>query len=247
MIKNYNSYHYSFGENVFITLQGVLIIMVLGYVFYQSIFGMILLSPIILLIRRIQRKRKIEKRKWQLNIEFREAILSLSAALSAGYSVENAFEEAFRDLKLLYGENALIMQELSYLINQIRMNITTERALMEFGQRSGIEDIICFAEIFATAKRTGGDLIKIIKTTSNTISDKIEVKREILTLLSAKRYEANIMRMIPIVIIFYLQLSSPDFLKPLYHNLFGILVMTVLFIIYIGAYYLIEKIIAIEV
>lgn len=247
MIEDYNSYHFTLSENLLITLQGALIAMVLGFAFYQSFLGMIILSPMILLIRWSQRRRKIERRKWQLNIEFRDAILSLSAALSAGYSAENALEEAWKDLRILYPEDTFIMREIAYLINQIRMNITTEKAFMEFGKRSGIEDIISFAEIFATAKRTGGDLIKIIKTTSQTISDKIDVKREILTMLSAKRYEANIMKMIPIAIIFYLQVSSPGFLKPMYHNLFGNLVMTALFVIYICAYCLIEKIITIEV
>jgi len=247
VIEDYNTYHFTLKENITVILQGILIITVLGGLFYQSIFGILFLSPIIILYRKAKIKQRISTRKWQLNMEFRDGILSLSAALGAGYSAEHAFEEARRDLKLLYQEEAHIMQEFSYLINQIRMNITTEKALIEFGERTGVEDIISFAEIFATAKRTDGDLIKVIKTTSNTISDKIEVKREIITLVTAKRYEANIMKLIPMGILCYLYFSSPGFLDPLYHNFFGVAVMTILLSCYLCAYLLIEKIVAIEI
>lgn len=247
MIENYNTYHFTLKENCRYLFQGVLITSIFGSLFYQSIFGILFLSPIIFFYYKAKRKVQVKNRKWQLNLEFRDGILGLSAALNAGYSAEHAFEEACKDLQLLYKEDSLIVQEFSYLIKQLRMNITVEKALSDFGERTGVEDIISFAEIFTTAKRTGGDLIKVIKTTSNTISDKIEVKREIITLVTAKRYEANIMKLIPLGILCYLYFSSPGFLNPLYHNLFGVAVMTILLGSYLGAFLLIEKIVAIEV
>jgi tight adherence protein B len=189
----------------------------------------------------------MEERKWKINQEFKDGIISLSAALSSGYSAENAFEEAWKDLKLLYKEDALIMREFSYIINQIRMNITVEKALNEFAERTGVEDILNFAEIFSTAKRSGGDLVKVIRSTANAISDKVEVKREIITMVTAKKYEADIMKIIPLGIIFYLQFFSPGFLDPLYHNILGKMVMSILLIAYLCAYYLADKIVAIEV
>jgi tight adherence protein B len=139
------------------------------------------------------------------------------------------------------------MQELSYMVNQIRMNVTVEKVLEEFAIRSQVEDILSFSEVFNTAKRTGGDLISVIKLTGNVINDKIEVKREIITLITAKRMEANIMKGIPVFILIYLSLSSPGFLSPLYHNVFGVIIMSVMLLFYLGAYLVIERIVAIEV
>jgi tight adherence protein B len=192
-------------------------------------------------------KGMAKDRRWKLNLQFRDGILALSAALEAGYSAEHAFEEACKDLRLIYTEDSLIMREFSYMTNQIRMNITVEKALSEFGERTGIEDILSFSEVFSTAKRTGGDLINVINICSNIICDKIEVKREIITLITAKRLEANIMKVIPVLILVYLSVSSPGFLDPLYHNLLGIIAMTGFLLCYLGAYLLIDKIIAIEV
>ena len=247
MIENYNVYHFSIKENVKYIVQGLFIAIILGSLFYESIIGMVCLSPVIYFYRRGRKKKLIEQRKWRLNQEFLDGLVSFAAAITAGYSVENAIEEARKDLKNLYDENSLIMQEFYYMNNQIRMNIRVEKAWKEFGERSKVEDIENFAEVFSTAKRTGGDLTKVVKTTCNTITDKIEVRREIKTLVTAKMYEANIMKMIPIGMLCYLKVSSPGYLDALYHNGFGIGFMTLGLGIYFISYRLIEKIVQIDI
>ena len=247
MINDYNTYHFNLKENLRYIFQGSIIVIILGYLFYQNILGIFLLSPIIYFYRKRKMKALMKHRKWKLNQEFRDGILALSASLESGYSAENAFEEACKDLHQIYQEDAMILREFSYIINQIGMNITVEKALNDFGERTGIEDIKSFSEVFHTAKRAGGDLIHVIKITSNMISDKIEVKRDIITLITAKRLEANIMKAIPLFILVYLLTSSPGFLDPLYHNVTGIAVMTILLFIYLSTYAIIDKIIAIEV
>lgn len=224
-----------------------MIVSILALLFYRSVVAALLLSPIIYYYRKRKILELLKKKKWKLNLEFRDGILALSAALEAGYSAEHAFTEACNDLKRMYQENAMIIREFKYIINQIGMNITIEKALMDFGERTDIEDIQSFSEVFRTAKRTGGDLINIIKLTANIISDKIEVKREIITLISAKRLEANIMKVIPLLILIYLSISSPGFLDPLYHNFFGLIIMTCFLLCYLGAFLMIDKIVAIDV
>lgn len=246
MIEDYNKYRFSLKEICRYTLQGVGVAVIIGFLFFQSLLGILLLCPILIPYCRRAKKRLIQNRKWQLNLEFKDAIISLSAALNAGYSAEHGLEEVIKDLSLIYDGNTTIMKELAYILNQLRMNITVEKALMQLGERTGIEDIISFAEVFATAKRTGGDLIKIIKTSCNTIQDKIEVKREIITIVTAKKLEADIMRVIPLGFICFLLISSPGFLNPLYHNSFGIILMTFLLGLYLVTYHMIDRIIAIE-
>ncbi len=234
-------------ENILILLQGLAATVILGILFFQSVLGILVLSPVIPFYRSIRAKELMKEQKWRLNLEFRDGIAALAAALEAGYSAENAYEEAYKDLRQIYQEGALILREFSGIIHQIKMSIPVEKALYDFGERTGIEDIQSFSEVFHTAKRTGGDLIHIIKSTSSIISDKIEVKREINTLITGKRLEANIMKLTPLLILFYFSVSSPDFLTPLYHNLSGVLIMTLFLFSYLGAYLLIDKIVAIEV
>lgn len=247
MIINYSIYHYSNKEWMGYFLQGAAFGGFIGYLFYADLAGVFLLTIYGFVHVHIKRKQLIKDRKWQLNLEFRDGLSSLSAALNAGYSIENAFSQAITDLKLMYSEEALIVQEFEGIVKQINMNRTVEEALKDFANRSSVEDVINFAEVFATAKRTGGDIIKIIRTTGNSMNDKLEVKREVVTLITGKKFEANIMSLIPIFIIIYLRMFSSDFLEPLYHNLFGVVFMTIILILYLGVYQLTRKIINIEV
>jgi len=247
MIENYNIYRFSLQEKIRYILEGLLKAVILGYLFYRSIWGIIFLCPLIFIHCKKKRSELAKTRKWQLNLEFRDGINSLAAALSAGYSVEHAFTEAVKDLKRMYPQGSLIVGEFTFIANQIQMNITAEKALYNFGRRSGIEDIISFAEVFSIAKRTGGDIVQIIKTTGNIINDKLEVRREIMTMIAGKKFEANIMKFVPAGILGFLSVSSPGFLKPLYNNIFGIIIMTVILGIYLCTSRFIDKIISIEV
>ncbi len=247
MIPDYRQYKLSHMENIKYIMQGIAGVILLGILFYQSLVAILILLPMIWLYRKRMKKELMKERLWNLNLEFRDGIIALSAALEAGYSAEHALEEACKDLRQIYKEDALILREFNFMINQLHMNITIERVMSDFGERTGMEDILSFSEVFSTAKRTGGDLIHVIKVTSNIISDKIEIKREILTLITAKRLEANIMKLTPLFILIYLNVTSSGFLDPLYHNFLGIITMSILLICYLAASFAIDKIIAIEV
>ena len=39
-------------------------------------------------------------------------MLSVSVALNAGYSIENSFKEALKELNVLYGKDALLLKNL---------------------------------------------------------------------------------------------------------------------------------------
>lgn len=92
-----------------------------------------------------------------------------------------------------------------------------------------------FAQVLTYAKRNGGNLVDIIRNTTDTISDKIEVKREISAITSAKKLEQNIMNLVPIGIILYMRLTSVEMFSKLYGNAVGILIMTICLVIYFAA------------
>ena len=91
------------------------------------------------------------------------------------------------------------------------------------------------AEIFGFAKRSGGDFPQIIRTTAARISAKIEVEREVDTVIAGKKLEGKIMSVMPFFILAYLNLASGEFIDPLYGNLAGVLVMSAALLVFVGA------------
>lgn len=131
--------------------------------------------------------------------------------------------------------------------SQQKVSVPIENLFLNFGERCGIEDIENFAAVFSTAKRSGGDMDKIIQTSARMLGDKIDVKKEIETTLAAKKAEQMIMSLMPAGIILYLQFTSPGFLQVLYGNFFGVCAMTVCLGIYGLSYWMGQRIVDIEV
>ena len=140
-----------------------------------------------------------------------------------------------------------IVREFHYIESRKKVSVPVEELFLGLGERSGIEDIENFAAVFSTAKRSGGDMDKIIQTSARMLGDKIDVRKEIETTLSAKKAEQMIMSLMPAGIILYLQLTSPGFLEVLYGNPFGVCAMTVCLGIYGLSYWLGKRIVDIEV
>lgn len=218
-----------------------------SFVFYRSVWAFLGLVPVGLcypvFIRRNLKKRRLEV----LQVQFKDAILSLASCLNAGYSVENAFTEALKETDRVYGKDSMISEEIRLIIYKIRLNRTIEEALFDFAERSGLEDVKSFANVFLAAKGSGGELMKIIARTADIISEKVRVRQDILTATASRRLEQKIMSTIPVFIVFYLELTSPGFFDVLYMTAAGRGIMTGCLLVYAGSVVLAGKLMEITV
>ncbi len=217
------------------------------WLFYDRWILLLFAAPGALIFVRHCAEKQAEARRTQLSYTFRDALDSLSVSLKAGYSVENAFPQAARDLASVLGRDADITCEIRYIAQQCRMSVPAENLLLDLARRSGSEDIRNFAAVFSAAKRMGGNMPAIIRSAAETIGGRIEVSREIDTVLAAKRMEQKIMTAMPCGILLYMRLASPGFLDLMYTTGLGAAIMTVCLIAYGGAVLIGRKIIAIEV
>lgn len=188
-----------------------------------------------------------KKRAERLALEFRDGIQAVVSALTAGYSIENAFKEALSEIKMLYGKKNECYKGFVRIVHQLNINTNIEKAFEDFARESRIEEITNFSEVLCYAKRSGGNLVKIIKNTTDTISEKIEVKREINTIISAKKLEQNIMNVVPIAIILYMRITSAGMFDKLYGSMTGVLIMSCCLVVYALAKMLADKIVDIRV
>ena len=121
------------------------------------------------------------------------------------------------------------------------------QVLSEFAENVEQEDVDNFVTVFTTAQKSGGDSIVIIKDAVKVISEKMETEKEIQTMIASKKLEFEIMSMIPFGMIGYMKLTFGDFLKVLYGNPAGIIVMSICLALYFTAYIWGRKMIKIEV
>ena len=233
---DYNRYHFRPGEGFLYGGIGAAGGCGMMYLFYSRwMFCLVgaVLGAGVFLYR--QNRKLCEKRKEQLMTEFRDALSSMMAALAAGYSMENAVSEACRDLSLLYGEERIILRELGDIRARIDLGVPVDELFYELGVRSGVPDIVVFSQVYTTARKSGGNLVKVMKRTADAIGEKMDIDREVATMIAGRKLESVCMTVIPLLIIVYLRLFSPGFLDPLYQGLKGKIFMTVALAVYLGA------------
>lgn len=243
----YDIYHFQWKEWLGFVLQCAGICIGINYLFYKSMWAFAAMIPVPFLFYRWKKHICIRERKKQLDYQFKDALYSLNVALQAGYSMETSVICCIRDLEKLYPKDADILQEFIYMETQMHISVPLEILFQDLAERSKLEDIENFAAVFATAKRSGGDLPGIVQKTARMLTDKIEVKKEIEATVAAKKMEQILMSLMPFLMILYMQLTSPGFLRILYGNAFGVITMSLCLGIYFLAYWMGCRIVDIEV
>lgn len=235
-------------KEIFIGMaQGTIYLAVTSILFFDSLISMIFMLPYLHLHLKEKAKRKREKNYEMTSVQFKDGMLSISASLSAGYAVENAFREAAGELENLYGSEAVMVKEFKGIVRKIDLNENVEDALEVMAEKLELEEAVYFAEVFRFAKRSGGNLMEIIGKTARNIGDKIAVKEDIAVLISGKKMEQKIMNLMPYGIIAYLRIGAYEFISPIYGGLMGRVMMTVCLAGYLTAKKLSEKITEISV
>lgn len=246
-VLNYQHYRLSVQEWILYSCQGMGAIGILSYIYFRSWFVFWCLSPLSLCWPLIKGKDLKQKRLEILNREFKDGITILASSLTAGYSVENAFRVSTSELLLIYGEKGLLSFEFQYIVNQLKINRPIEQLLDDFAERSGLDDIQNFSQVFSAAKRSGGQLIEIMNHTAEVIGSKIQLREEIASMTAARRLEQRIMNLLPYLIVIYIDTASPGFFAQMYSTAIGRGVMTGCLIAYVTAVLISKKILDIEI
>lgn len=188
-----------------------------------------------------------KKKKLNFERQFYDALQTLEAHLNVGYSMENAIKETKRELILLHNSSDAIVKEFTYMSRQLNLNVTVEQVWKDFARRVSLPSVDNFVIVLVQAKRSGGDSISIIKKTIRHLSERAEIKKEIETIVAARRLEFQIMTVIPFGIIAYMKISFPEFMNVLYGGLFGKCFMSACLAVYFFAWRLGCRIVDIEV
>jgi len=245
---DYDVYIMSKEEKIFNIILAAIVLFILGYIFYKSYIISGLLALFSLKWPKMRVKQIIEKRKRNLTIQFKDMLYSLSSSLTAGRSVEMGIKECVKDLRIIYpDEECDIIREITYIIRGIEMNETVESMFAQFAERAHLEDIENFVDVFVTCKRTGGDIIQIIRSTSQTIGEKIEVKQEIETLVAGKKFEFKVLMIMPILMMLVLTYMTGGYMEKVFTEIAGRVAVTFAVGLFVASYFVGTKIMKIEV
>lgn len=229
------------------TLIGAILSSLVTWIFFKNIIITLIGLASVKFYLLYKNKTIIISRKEELQKQFVDFLRSLSDALKTGNSLEKSIELTKIDIEKLYGRESYMYIENLLISNKIKLNIPIEKSMDDLAMRTGIKEIIHFSEIIKISKKRGGNMIKMISDCADTLTNIIETKKEVNTIIAGKVNEKKIMDKIPLVIIMYISITSPEIMEPLYTTVFGRIVMIIALVGYIFAYYLGERIVDIKV
>jgi tight adherence protein B len=245
---DYSHYELTMNEKLFTLSTAAIVIFIIGFIFYKNVMIACLLATSSLYFLRIRRRQLLQRRKNELNDQFKQALFSLSSSLSAGRSFENSIAETVQDLQMLYANpQTYIIVEFNVIVQKLRNGENVETALKQFSERADMEDIRNFSDVLSICKRSGGNLIEVIRRTAAMIGEKIEIQQDIALLVAQKRFESRILSFAPLVIVALLSFSSPDYMLPLYESYIGKTIMTLALLFLFGCFRITNKIMNIQV
>ena len=237
MINDYQIYEFTRKEKIVAFFQGMALNALISILFYNSMIAMIPGIVVVILFMKEKKRLLMRKRLRRMREDLKEFFHSLIAALQTGRSMENAFLQGSRDLAEYLGKETEIVIEMRKICAGVSVGESLERLILDLSERTQMEELEYFAEVFSVAKSSGGNLILIMKNTIRMLQEKMDVADEIYTIITEKQLEFYLMCVIPLGIIFYMRIGAETMIEQLYGNVMGIVVMTGCLMIYGGCYF----------
>lgn len=215
---------------------------IVSWLFYDSFIPVIVMAPFYSVFLKTVRNNRKRSEAEEFTEGFLRALQNVSSSIASGISAENAFVLAEHDMEKMYSADAQVTKELALINSRTRTGMRISDAVSAFANRVKIREITDFAEVFAVASQKGADFPKILSSCTQIIENRRRAEREAEVLIRAKVYEQRVMCVIPLGILLYLRASSNGFIEVLYHNTFGVIIMTACLLAYVTAVRLSQKI-----
>lgn len=177
------------------------------------------------------RKQRLEKFQNQLG----ETLLILSNTIRAGLTFERAL------LTIAEGLPAPISEELQRTGGEIQIGTAIETAMDDLAERMQNDDLKLVTSAVLIQKRVGGNLADILEIISDTVKDRIEIKRKVKTLTAQGKMSGQLVGVLPLALIGVITVISPDYIMPLFNTSLGIMLLVIAVVLELAGFIVMAK------
>ena len=237
----------AWSDTVRFFLTGEVLIFLLNVLCYADVRWILPEQVLLIPCFRILRRREQHKEQKLYEKGFQDLLQSLMTSLQAGYSLENAFKIAYKELEGLYqNQKNPMRKQMRRMVQGLELHISLESLMTDFADAANLEEARQFAVVIEIVRSTGGNMVEILKRTIEHLKYKMDTEEEIRVLLSGKLFEKNIMLSMPFLILIYLRLANPAYIECFYNTLGGHLIMSIMIGITIFCFFWSERIMNIQ-
>jgi len=172
---------------------------------------------------------------------FPHAIDTLGRAVRAGHALTTALE-------MISGEiPEPVAGEFRKLFEEQKFGMPVRDALMNLADRVPLVDVKFFVTAVMLQRETGGNLAEILDNLSYMIRERFKILRQVRVYTAQGRLTMMLLMMLPPVIIVVMLIMNPDFIRPLFTDPIGHALVAAGITLQTVGYFVIRKIIQIQV
>ena len=184
--------------------------------------------------RRTKRFQKFEEL-------FPEAIDTLARAVRAGHAFTTALELIASEL------SEPVASEFRKLFEEQKFGLPVRDALMNLTERMPLVDVKFFVTAVMLQRETGGNLAEILDNLSYVIRERFKIMRQVRVYTAQGRLTMILLMGLPPVIVITMLTTSPAFIRPLFADPIGHFLVVAGIVLQTLGYFVIRKIIRIQV
>ena len=184
---------------------------------------------------------RIDRRESAFTNQLGDCLTMVANAMRAGFSFLQAMDLISKEME------PPISDEFRHVMRDINLGASLERALEDMDRRVNSPDYSLVVTAVLIQQQVGGDLAHILDTISETIQDRIRMRREVKTLTAQGRMSGWVLVALPLFTGLLINFISPGYMEPLLKEKAGQIAICLAIVMDIIGYLVIQKIVNIDV
>ena len=184
---------------------------------------------------------RISRRRKAFDNQLGDMLTMIANALRAGFSFMQALEHIANEM------DDPVRSEIHKVVRDVNIGVTLESALENMTHRICSKDFELVVAAVLIQRQVGGNLAQILDSISETINDRIRMRREVQALTAQGRLSGFIMALLPLVMGALLQTINPQYMEPLFTEPIGRMALGIAAVLVILAFVVIRRIVEIDI
>ncbi|MGE4131275.1 MAG: type II secretion system F family protein [Bdellovibrionales bacterium] len=165
----------------------------------------------------------------------------MANGIKAGQSLTQSMERVVENMA------GPLPQEFSLVLNKVRLGMSVEDALNEFGERIPRQDVQMFVTAVVILKETGGNMAETFQTITTTVRERQKVEKKIEAMTAQGNMQAIIVSLVPLLLLGVFLILDPGYVMPLFTRPLGWVCLIMILTLQIIGLVVMRKIVTIKV
>lgn len=202
-------------------------------IIFSFLIGFFIIDLFIQIIYRKKRK--------QIEEDLLKAIIIMNNSFQSGRSMLQSIEIVKDEL------TGPISDEFKKIYLDISYGLSLEVVFDRFYERVKIDDVKYITSSLTLLNKTGGNIVKVFETIEKEFFNKKKLHNELKTMTASSIFVFRVLLVMPVILYLIIMILNKDYFSPLFNTSIGILILSLIILLYIFYVLLIRKVLKVNI